>query len=120
MARILLVDDDPTTLDLVGRALAADNHDVIRCLDGQDAMHQLAAGPAAIDLLLSDVEMPSLDGIELARQVVSAAPHVRILLMSGFDGGAGQVGALEFPVAGFITKPLSLDQIRAAVRSALA
>ena len=120
MARILLVDDDPTTLDLVGRALAADNHEVVRCLDGQDAIQQLQTGTAGIDLLLTDVEMPGLDGIELARQAASAAPGMRILLMSGFAGGTDQVGSLAFPVAGFISKPLSLDQIRAAVRSALA
>lgn len=120
MARILLVDDDPTTLDLVGRALATDQHEVIRCLDGQEAIQKLKAEPTAIDLLLSDIEMPGLDGIELAKQIAGTAPHVRILLMSGFDNGTNQVGSLDFRVAGFVTKPLSLDQIRAAVRSALA
>lgn len=119
MARILIVDDDRTILELVGRALTADKHDVVRCEDGFDAIERLQAGPAAYDLLVSDLEMPGLDGIELARQAAEVAPELRILLMSGFVGGTEQVGALEFPV-GFVSKPLSLRQIRAAVRSALA
>lgn len=119
MARILLADDDPTTLDLVARALGADGHDVVRCQDGHEALQHVLSG-APIDLLLTDVEMPSLDGIELAKRVAGAAPRIRILLMSGFSSGADQADARGVAVAGFISKPLSLDQIRAAVRSALA
>ncbi len=120
MARILLVDDDPTTLDLVARALAADSHQVARCQDSHEALQQILAESAAFDLLLTDVEMPGLDGIELARRVAVAAPHVRILLMSGFTGSTEQIESLGIPVAGFVSKPLSLDQIRSTVRSALA
>ena len=120
MARILLVDDDVTTLELVGRALVADSHKVTRCQDGHEALQQIQTASAEFDLLLTDVEMPGLDGIELARRVAEAAPHVRILLMSGFAGGQDQAGSLGIPVAGFVSKPLSLDQIRASVRSALA
>lgn len=120
MARILLVDDDSTTLELVARALVADSHQVTRCQDGQEALQQIEAASAEIDLLLTDVEMPGLDGIELARRVAVAAPHVRILLMSGFSGGTDQIESLGLPVAGFVSKPLSLDQIRTMVRSALA
>ena len=118
MARILLADDDPTTLDLVARTLVADGHEVLRCQDGQEALQQLTSGAKPFDLLLTDVEMPALDGIELARRVAEAKPGIRILLMSGFsDPKQASPGV---PIAGFISKPLSLDQLRSAVRSALA
>lgn len=120
MARILLADDDPTALDLVARALTGDGHEVVRCQDGHEAVQQLLDAPATFDLLLSDVEMPGLDGIELARRAAEAAPRLRILLMSGFSGGNDRFERLGIPVAGFVSKPLSLEQIRAAVRSALA
>lgn len=120
MARILLVDDDPTTLDLVGRTLEAEGHEVIRCLDGQDAFQRLSAAPQSFDLLLTDMEMPGLDGIELASRTAAAAPQIRILLMSGFSSGNDAAEELGIPVAGFVSKPLSLDQMREAVRSALA
>ena len=120
MARILLADDDPTALDLVGRALEADGHEVIRCPDGQDAFQRLTAAPQSFDLLLTDMEMPGINGIELASRAAAAAPRIRILLMSGFSSGADPATELGIPVAGFVSKPLSLDQMREAVRSALA
>jgi two-component system cell cycle response regulator CpdR len=119
MARILLADDDPTALDLVSRALTAEGHNVVCCCDGQEALQRLLAAPGEFALLLSDVEMPGLDGIELAKRARSAAPGLRILLMSGFSGGTGRIESLALPGVGFVTKPLSLEQIRASVRSAL-
>ncbi len=118
MARILLVDDDATTLDLIGRALAADRHQVKRCSDGQEALQELLAAPDAFDLLLTDVDMPGVHGIELARRTAEVAPRVRILMMSGFDGETDQASLAL--VASFITKPVSLARVRAAVRAALA
>ena len=119
MARILLADDDPAALTLVGRALAAEGHQVVSCTDGHEAMQHLSAGPESFDLLVSDVEMPGMDGIELAQQAIAAAPRLRILLMSGFAGGTDRIASLKAPSVGFVSKPLSLDQIRGAVRKAL-
>lgn len=120
MARILLADDDPTTLDLVGRTLEADGHEVIRCMDGQEALQRLSAAPQGFDLLISDLDMPGLDGVELASRAAAAAPQLRILLMSGFGTGVDPAEELGIPIAGFVSKPLSLDQMREAVTSALA
>lgn len=120
MARILLADDDPTTLDLVGRTLEADGHEVMRCMDGQEALQRLGAAPQSFDLLITDLDMPGVDGVELASRAVAAAPQLRVLLMSGFGSGADSAEELGIPVAGFVSKPLSLDQMRDAVTAALA
>lgn len=120
MARILLADDDPAALEMIGRTLAADGHEVIRCADGHEAFQQLSAAPTQFDLLLTDIEMPGMDGLQLAGQATALAPQLRILLMSGFTDGPDQAADLGSAIAGFITKPLSLEQVRAAVRSALA
>ena len=120
MARILLADDDPTALDLVGRALASEGHAIARFTDGHEALQHLLAAPGDVDLLVSDVEMPGLDGIDLARQAAEAAPRLRILLMSGFAGGTDRISSLKNPHVQFVSKPLTLEQIRAAVRKALA
>lgn len=119
MARILLVDDDPAALDLVGRGLSADGHEVVSFSDGQDALQEITGAPARFDLMLTDMEMPGLDGLELARRAAAAAPQIRILLMSGFTG-PDQAAVDALPIVGFVSKPLSLEQIRSAVRSALA
>lgn len=120
MARILLADDDPTTLDLIGRTLEAEGHEVIRCMDGNEALQRLGAAPQGFDLLITDLDMPGLNGIELASRAAAAAPQMRILLMSGFGGGTDPAEELGIPVAGFVSKPLSLDQMRDAVAAALA
>ena len=120
MARILLADDDPASLDLIGRTLMADGHEVLRCADGTEAFQQLSAAPDKFDLLLTDIEMPAMDGLQLAGRAATLAPDLKILLMSGFSESSDQAGNLGFSIAGFISKPLSLEQVRNAVRSALA
>ncbi|MFO7297316.1 MAG: response regulator [Pseudomonadota bacterium] len=120
MARILLADDDTTTLDLVGRTLEADGHEVIRCVDGQEALQRFSAAPESFNLLITDLDMPGINGVELASRAAAAAPQLRILVMSGFGGSADPAEDLGIPAAAFISKPLSLDQVREAVSSALA
>lgn len=120
MARILLVDDDTTTLNMVGRALVSDGHQVIVCHEGQDALDRVSAAPAAFDLLVSDLQMPGLDGVALAARAVAAAPRLRIVLMSGFSGGIDRAHAIEGAAVRFLSKPFTLEQMRAQVRAALA
>ena len=120
MARILLADDDTTTLDLVGRTLEADGHEVIRCVDGQEALQRFSAAPESFNLLITDLDMPGINGVELASRAAAAAPQLRILVMSGFGGSADPAEDLGIPAAAFISKPLSVDQVREAVSSALA
>jgi len=120
MARILLADDDPAIREMVARTLLGDGHSVTACADGHDALERLLATTDRFDLLLSDVEMPGLDGISLAERATAAGPHLRILLMSGFAGGPERARALTRAPVRFISKPFTLEQIRSAVRTALA
>jgi DNA-binding response OmpR family regulator len=71
-------------------------------------------------VLVSDVHMPGLDGVELARRAIAAAPELKLLLMSGFAEELERAQALKTASLGVIIKPFSLDQIRAAVRALLA
>lgn len=120
MARILLADDDAATRDLVKRALATDGHAVTSTQDGTEALDAITAGPANFDLLISDVQMPGLDGIGLAEHALGAAPGLRIILMSGFAGELDRAGHLKGKLSKVIIKPFTLDEIRTAVKAALA
>ncbi|MDQ8698769.1 response regulator [Hyphomicrobium sp. LHD-15] len=120
MAQILLADDDKATRDLVKRALEIDGHKVDLTQDGTEALEKLTASPTDIDLLVSDVHMPGMDGIDLARRAIEIAPRVKLLLMSGFAEELERAQGLKSPHLGVILKPFTLDQIRAAIRTLLA
>jgi CheY-like chemotaxis protein len=104
----------------VKRALEADGHRVDLTQDGAEALDRLTAAPDAVDVLVSDVHMPVIDGIDLARQAIERAPKVRLLLMSGFAEELDRAKALNAPRLDVIMKPFTLEQIRAAVRELLA
>lgn len=120
MAHILLADDDQATRDLVRRALEQDQHRVDITQDGAEALDALTSQPDTYDVLVSDVHMPGLDGIDLARRAIAAAPRLKLLLMSGFAEELERAEALGSPNLGIITKPFTLEQIRTAVRTLLA
>ena len=117
MAHILLADDDQATRDLVKRALESDKHTVDLTQDGAEALDTLTAAAAAFDVLVSDVHMPGLDGIELARRAIATRPGLKLLLMSGFAEELDRAQALNSPNLAVIMKPFTLEQIRSAVRA---
>ena len=117
MARVLLAEDDAGMLEMVQRALSSDGHTVVAAHDGQEALDILSAPGAAFDVMLTDIHMPSVDGIELAGKAVAMLPKLRVLLMSA-DTNVAVPAALKACVAQVLSKPLALDTVRAAVRAA--
>jgi DNA-binding NtrC family response regulator len=85
-AKILVVDDDLSVLECLKRALAAD-FQVITASNGTGALEQASKTEGTIDLLVTDFEMPGINGIELATQLTALRPQIKVLLMSGFQGG---------------------------------
>jgi len=119
MARILLADDDAATRELVKRALESDGHSVQVTQDGSEALERVKTEGASFDLLVSDVEMPLLDGVALAESAYALQPKLRILLMSGFSDQLDRAKTLKGPKVGMLSKPFTLDQVRESVRKLL-
>jgi len=117
MVRILLAEDDRATREVIARALEADGHSVTQCLDGQEALDRLNANPGGIDLLISDVEMPGLDGVSLAERAIAAESRIKVLLISGFAGGLERAERIIGHSVRSVSKPFTLDQLRAEVRA---
>jgi DNA-binding NtrC family response regulator len=117
MARILLADDDTGMLDTARRALELDGHAVTTAEDGAEARVKIGAG-GGFDVLVADVQMPGLDGVTLAKQALATGGGLRVVLMSGhadaLDKAKTIVGVRT------LAKPFQIDQLRAAVRAALA
>jgi CheY-like chemotaxis protein len=119
MARILLADDDAATRELVQRALATDGHSVTPTQDGAEALDKLQEAPDGFDLLITDVQMPGTDGIALAEKGLATHPGLRVILMSGFADELGRAHHLQSRISRVLTKPFTLEQIRAAAKAAL-
>ena len=119
MASILLADDDGSIRDLVKRALTAEGHVVHVTQDGLEALDHLTMNAAAVDILVTDVDMPGLDGISLAEKALQLKPRLGIVLMSGFSEQLDRAKALKAHRLASVTKPFTLEQIKLIVRSVL-
>lgn len=119
MARILLAEDEAATRDFVKRSLENDSHQIVTASEGVEALALLTANPGSFDLLITDYQMPAMDGISLAEKASKVKPGLPILLMSGFSIDRGQLSVAGANIVGLIAKPFTLEQIRAQTKLAL-
>jgi two-component system, cell cycle sensor histidine kinase and response regulator CckA len=118
-AVVLVVEDEASVLRLVRRVLEADAMVVLSAQDAEEALLLMSQHGGVIDLLLTDVVMPGLNGLELAQRVAAARPHIRVLFMSGYADHA--VVQRDIIDAGrpFLQKPFAPDRLLARVKDVL-
>jgi two-component system, cell cycle response regulator CpdR len=117
MARILVTEDEDSLRTFVARALRLDGHETEEAADGAEGLEKLRAG--TYDLLLSDIRMPVMDGIELAHQAAAGWPDLKILLMTGYAEQRERADDLMTKIVDVVPKPFALPDIRKAVARAL-
>ncbi len=120
MGRILVVEDDEAVRSFTARALKADGHDVDTAEDGSDGLNRVLDGFSSFDLVLSDIRMPIMDGIEMAVRNRASVPGQKVLLMTGYANQRERAVELAGTVVGVVEKPFTLAQIRTAVKQAIA
>ena len=120
MARVLIVEDDESVRIFTARALQADGHATETAGDGDEGLAMIRAESGGFDLVLSDIRMPVMDGIEMAETAAKAFPRLRILLMTGYAEQRERAAELGGTVLGVVRKPFSLAEIRSEVTRALA
>lgn len=120
MARLLVAEDDEAVRAFLEKAFELDGHQVTTAEDGAMALDILTREGGAFDLLLTDIQMPVMDGIALALSVVRDHPGLPILLMTGYANQRERAHGLETLVEDVIMKPFSLADIRTAVDGVLA
>lgn len=118
MATILFADDDQALRDLARRALESDGHHVVVVPDGGEAL-QVMKSDTPPDVLVSDVDMPVMDGITLAQQALAAKPDLRVLMISGMTDRLEGIGSLPTQALATLDKPFSLEALREAVAKLL-
>nr|WP_255616874.1 response regulator [Aurantimonas sp. VKM B-3413] len=116
----MIAEDDLGVRRLVSRALGLEGHDIVTAEDGEMALEILEESEGGFDLLLSDIRMPAMTGIELAHATAEKWPSLPILLMTGYAEQKEAAEDLAAIVVGVLDKPFSIADIRRQVSVVLA
>ncbi len=117
MARVLIVDDEENQLRSLSIGLRLEGFDVVLAGSSLEALRALAAAGPTIDLALIDLMMPGLNGLDLARQIRTLHPAVRVVLSSAYHLSARQVERADCGAVGFVPKPYRLVELCTFLRS---
>jgi two-component system response regulator MprA len=116
---ILVVDDDQAVRDALRRALRMQGYEVTLAGDGEEALLKLRSNPGAADLLIVDILMPRLDGLEMTRRLRADGNQLPILMLTARDQVADRVAGLEAGADDYLVKPFALEELIARVRALL-
>ena len=117
MARVLVVDDKELMRESIELTLRRSGHEVTTAVDGRQALELLSS--ARVDLLISDLKMPGMDGVSLLEQVKSRWCDVEVILITAFGTVDVAVRAMKFGAFDFVQKPFKADQLLLVVERAL-
>jgi DNA-binding NtrC family response regulator len=112
---VLVVDDEPMIRWFAARVLREEGFGVHEATDGAEALEVICAGIAAIDVVLSDIVMPRMNGVQLLQSLSTLRPDLPVILMSGY--GTAQLAELGIASpCGVLGKPFSPEALVAEVR----
>lgn len=114
--RILVIDDDAVACEFLQEALTRAGYEVEAFISAKEALRE---DLAAFDLLMSDIRMPGIDGLQFLRQVREKWPELPVILMTAYGSLETTMEALRLGAWDYISKPFSPDQIRAMVKKVL-
>ena len=117
--RILFIDDEPTLCNAAQKLLGTLNYVVTTKVHAADAIKLFRADPTAFDLVISDLTMPGMTGVDVAAQVLVARPGMPLILTTGFNASWTLDAIRELGVHDIVTKPLSLTTLSTTIRAAL-
>ncbi|HEY3363749.1 MAG TPA: response regulator transcription factor [Symbiobacteriaceae bacterium] len=115
--RILVVDDDPKITSFLRRGLALEGYEVTVANGGTEALRSVAE--AVPDLMILDIMMPGVDGLEVCRRVRSAGEDVPVLMLTARDTVSDRVKGLDAGSDDYLVKPFALEELLARVRALL-
>jgi len=121
-ARVLIVDDSSVMRKIVGRSLRQAGLEILEVLEASNGSEALSLiKENSLDLILSDINMPLMDGLEFVRQLrrIESAKHIPVIMITTEAGEAHVVEALSLGASGYIRKPFTPEQIKERVISLL-
>ena len=116
-ARLLLVDDDPGLLKLLGMRLVSEGYSVVTAESGPEALRVL--GREKVDLVISDLRMDEMDGLQLFSEIQKGLPGMPVIILTAHGSIPDAVAATQQGVFSFLTKPVDKDALYKAIDEAL-
>jgi two-component system response regulator MprA len=117
--RIMVVDDERAVRDSLRRALTLEGYDVELAEDGEQALERLEGGDAQPDVVVLDVLMPGIDGLEVCRRLRGRGLRTPVLMLTARDGVKDRVAGLDAGADDYVVKPFALEELFARVRALL-
>ncbi|MFO7495140.1 MAG: response regulator, partial [Desulfobacterales bacterium] len=116
MNRILLIDDEPDILRVLGISLRADGYQVRTALSGEEALTIFARETP--ELVITDIKMPGMNGIEVLREVKNICAETEVIIITGHGDIDSAIEALQYGASDFINKPVRDQQLAIALKRA--
>jgi len=116
---ILVVEDEPSVREIIVTVLGAQGYAVLEAANGSKALDLLEQRDPSIDLLLTDIVMPQMNGRELACILTRERPELKVIYMSGYDAQGFSEGNPLVPGSKFLQKPVRASKLAKTVREAL-
>ena len=116
-ARVLVVDDEPAVQTALSRALKLERYEVAQAADGREALERL--GAATYEVVILDVSMPHLDGLEVCRRLRDGGDRTPVLMLTAREGVDDRVAGLDAGADDYLVKPFALRELLARVRALL-
>jgi two-component system response regulator PilR (NtrC family) len=117
MAKILVADDELSMREFLKILLTKEGHEVICAADGEEALSLFQAHPC--DLLVSDIKMAKVDGLELLRKVKEFRPNMAVVMITAYGSPEDAIAAMKAGAYDYLTKPFKLNEIKSVIRNAL-
>ena len=117
MAKILVADDELSMREFLKILLTKEGHEVICAADGEEALSLFQAHPC--DLLVSDIKMAKVDGLELLRKVKEFRPNMAVVMITAYGSPEDAIAAMKAGAYDYLTKPFKLKEIKSVIHNAL-
>jgi DNA-binding NtrC family response regulator len=115
---VLVVDDEPDVRDLLVEYFRDAGHEVSAAADGTEAVAEITRHPTKYGLIISDLQLPGVDGLGVLKAAKAANPSVTVIIVTGYASVDSAVRAVRLGAYDYLTKPFTLGQIEVIVRRA--
>ncbi len=117
--RILVVDDEDQILEMLQEMLEFCNYDVIKTPGAEEALSAVKSSPEGIDLVITDLTMPGMTGVQLAKEIAGIRPEMPIILCTGFSDALNEAQVKDASIRKLLLKPIGMKALTTAIREVL-